>query len=417
MTVKKVIGKIHLYLGLVSGLVVFIVSITGCLWVFQEELRPLFYAGRMYVKVPPSTQRLPAGVLIERAEEALGNQFPAERMHISTRPEESVYVQFRKFNTEEAGDRPIFYSEYIEYFYKVYLNPYTGEVIKIENTKWEFFNVVVWLHFSLLLSYSIGHVIVGYSVLIFVIMLITGLVLWWPKNKSAARQRFWFRWKATTRWKRKNYDLHNIAGFYALVIALLIALTGLVWAFDWVDHGVQWLVNGGKTIERTAPEYNIAALESEDAIDSIISGLYTAHSGAESFYLRFPKKTDAPLFISVMLSKSGHNNRVSYQFDPYTGRQLEKRGFADMNNGEKVRALNYPIHVGSILGLPGKIIAFLASLVSASLPITGFMIWWGRRKKKKGKKVPFESKKLINPKRKEAVSINHKIRHPERNEA
>jgi uncharacterized iron-regulated membrane protein len=48
--------------------------------------------------------------------------------------------------------------------------------------------------------------------------------------------------------------------------------------------------------------------------------------------------------------------------------------------------MNYDIHVGQILGLTGKIIAFLASLICASLPITGFIIWWGKRNKK-GKKV------------------------------
>lgn len=48
--------------------------------------------------------------------------------------------------------------------------------------------------------------------------------------------------------------------------------------------------------------------------------------------------------------------------------------------------MNYDIHVGSILGFPGKVLAFLASLIGASLPITGYLIWYGRKFKKKGKK-------------------------------
>ena len=414
MTIKKAVGQVHLYLGMFSGLVAFIVSITGCLWVFQEELRPLLYADRMYVEVPPSAHRLPVDVLIQRAEAALGNQYSAERMHIPTRPDESVYVQFRKFNTEENGRGPIWYADYMAYFYRVFLNPYSGEVVKIENTKWEFFNVVVWLHFSLLLSYSIGHVIVGYAVLIFVIMLITGLILWWPKHKAAARQRFWFRWKSATRWKRKNYDLHNIAGFYAMIVALLIALTGLVWAFDWVDHSIQWLANGGKTIKKSAPEYTISPTESEEALDHIMAGMFTAHPEAQSYYLRFPRKADAPLFINVMLSQSGYGNRLNYQFDPYTGRLLEQKDFEDMNNGEKVRALNFPIHVGSILGLPGKIIAFLASLVSASQPVTGFMIWWGRRKKKKHNKDRITRKVPVKRHAEKEQAIHPEIPYSER---
>ncbi len=386
MTFKKFIGKIHLWLGLASGLVVFIVSATGCLWVFQDELRPIVYADRMFVEAPPQAERLPVAELVDRAEAALDNQYKAERMHLPTSPDESTYVQFRKFNVEEDGLSPIWYTDYMEYYYKVFLNPYTGEVIKIENTKWEFFNVVLWLHFSLLLNYSIGHTIVGYAVLIFVVMLITGLVLWWPKNKAAAKQRFWFRWKPTTRWRRKNYDLHNIAGFYSLIIALLIALTGLVWAFEWVDHSVQWLANGGKTINEPFPEYNITPTEAEGVLDRIITGMYASYPQAQSFYLRFPRTNDAPLFLSVILSNSGYDNYFSCQFNPYTGEQLEETHFADMNNGEKAHALNYPIHVGSILGFPGKVLAFLASLVSASLPVTGFYIWWGKRRKSRKRK-------------------------------
>jgi uncharacterized iron-regulated membrane protein len=53
----------------------------------------------------------------------------------------------------------------------------------------------------------------------------------------------------------------------------------------------------------------------------------------------------------------------------------------------KMNEMNYDIHVGQILGLPGKIIAFLVSLICASLPITGFIVWLGKRKKSKSKKV------------------------------
>ncbi len=45
--------------------------------------------------------------------------------------------------------------------------------------------------------------------------------------------------------------------------------------------------------------------------------------------------------------------------------------------------MNYDIHVGAVLGLPGKIMAFFASLIAASLPVTGFYVWCGRKKKKK----------------------------------
>lgn len=62
-------------------------------------------------------------------------------------------------------------------------------------------------------------------------------------------------------------------------------------------------------------------------------------------------------------------------FDARNGRYLGKDAFKDHHLGEKIIRLNYDIHTGAVLGLPGKIIAFLISLICASLPVTGFIIW------------------------------------------
>jgi len=55
------------------------------------------------------------------------------------------------------------------------------------------------------------------------------------------------------------------------------------------------------------------------------------------------------------------------------------------NGGDKMMRLNYDLHVGSIGGITTKIIALLVCIISASLPITGFIIWLGKKKKPKGK--------------------------------
>ncbi len=98
------------------------------------------------------------------------------------------------------------------------------------------------LHQCLLLRYDVGHYIVGGATLIIFVMIITGIVLWWPKNKAALKQRLWFKWKSSTKWKRKNYDLHNIGGIYTFLFVLLFAVTGLVWTFDWWTNGIYRLL-------------------------------------------------------------------------------------------------------------------------------------------------------------------------------
>ncbi len=288
-----------------------------------------------------------------------------------------------QFNGYQAIEEPkgIWFWDEIDYNFNLYLDPYTGIVSKYEDRTFEFFNLVVWLHWSLFLRNDIGQPIVGIAVIIFVISLITGLVLWWPRNKAATKQRVWSRWKPTTRWKRKNYDLHNIAGFYTLILALLIALTGLVWAFDWFEDGVKWLANGGKTIENKERVFSdTTQITAQYPIDKVYQSVRQDYPEAESYYLSFPQKQAATYYVYV--NNGGVMKRVTAQYDQFTGERLTLSTFSDKSNGEKVHSLNYDIHVGSILGLPGKILAFLASLVSASLPITGFYIWWGRRKKK-----------------------------------
>ncbi|MEM9833812.1 MAG: PepSY-associated TM helix domain-containing protein [Bacteroidota bacterium] len=381
MTVKKLIGQIHLWLGLASGLIVVILGITGCIYVFIDEIRPLVYQDRMFVESEQSA-RMPLGELASVAQDAVEPTQSIRGVTIYNDPERTV-----QFNGYKALDEPqgIWFWDEIDYNFNLYLDPYTGTVSKLENRTFEFFNLVLWLHWSLFLRNDIGQPIVGIAVIIFVISLITGLVLWWPRNKAAAKQRVWFRWKSTTRWKRKNYDLHNIAGFYTMILALLIALTGLVWAFDWFEDGVKWLANGGKTIEKKAAvTSDTTQITAQYPLDKVYQNVRKDYPEAKSYYLSFPQEAAATYYVYIR--GAGVTERVTAQYDQFTGERLELSTFSDKTNGEKIRSLNYDIHVGSILGLPGKILAFLASLVSASLPITGFYIWWGRRKKKAKKR-------------------------------
>src|SRR5690606_21272694 len=102
-------------------------------------------------------------------------------------------------------------------------------------------------HRALWLPYEIGRPIVGVATLIFVLLLFSGLVMWWPKkwNKSNRDKSFKIKWNGS--FKRVNYDLHNVVGFYSLVLAFVLAVTGLVWSFTWFADGVYYLTSGGES--------------------------------------------------------------------------------------------------------------------------------------------------------------------------
>lgn len=86
-------------------------------------------------------------------------------------------------------------------------------------------------------------------------------------------------------------------------------------------------------------------------------------------------------------------------FDQYTLKEISVNHLygrlKDANFADKLIRMNYDIHTGGILGFAGKILAFFLSLVAASLPITGFYIWWGRRKKQKQTQLPLIKIKKI----------------------
>ena len=401
---KSIVGTIHLWLGLVSGIIVFIIAITGCFYAFQSELRDLTEPYR-FVEVE-NKAILPPSTFEKIAHETL----PGKHLHGINYPGADKAVEI------------IYYDFAPNYhYYYVFANPYSGKVLKVKNMEEDFFQFILDGHFYLWLPPEIGQPVVAYSTLIFVTMLITGIVLWWPKNKSAAKQRFSIKWSA--RWRRKNYDLHNVLGFYSYFIALILALTGLVWGFQWFAQGSYKALGGEKSITYLEPQSDttkIATLTASvdvPAIDKIWFKMLDEYPNAQSVEVHVPESKTGPIAANAN-PDAGTYWQVDYRyFDQYTLEEISVDHIygrqANLDTSDKIFRMNYDIHTGAILGFAGKILAFFASLIVASLPITGFYIWYGRRKKKKSDKdsSPMQSnkktqsaKKSIKPKKDVRVS-------------
>ncbi|WP_333820061.1 PepSY-associated TM helix domain-containing protein [Ohtaekwangia sp.] len=367
MTVKKITGKLHLWLGLTSGLVVFIVAVTGCIYAFQAEIQDMTQLYR-YAAVEQNPV-LPPSRLKAIAEEAL----PDKKIHavLYGKPGRAAQVVFYSFDPE--------------YYYFVYLNPYSGAVLNVKDENANFFRIILMGHFYLWLPPTIGQPIVASATVIFVVMLITGMILWWPKNKEAARQRFSIKWNA--RWRRKNYDLHNVLGFYVIWIAIILATTGLVWGFQWFANGLHAVAGGKKSLvyREPASDTTSTARMEMPAIDRIWVQMTREHPTAEVLEVHVPETKVAPIVVTVNADEQTYWQTEYRYFDQYTLKELPVEHIygrlASATAADKLLRMNYDIHVGAIIGLPGKILAFMASLICASLPVTGICIWWGRRKK------------------------------------
>jgi uncharacterized iron-regulated membrane protein len=370
MTAKKIIGNLHLILGLASGIIVFIIAITGCFYSFQEEIQDATQSYRYTTSTEGTV--LPPSKLISIAEKVL----PAKHIHAVNYPGGDRSAQVIFFNFEP---------EY--YYYFVYIDPYSGQVLQVEDMTQNFFRFVLDGHFYLWLPPEIGQPVAASATLIFFILMITGLILWWPKNNSTAKQRFTIKWNS--RWRRKNYDLHRVLGFYALSFGIILSITGLVWGFQWFAQGYYSLAGGEKSLTYIDPVSDSTQQSTTKipAIDAVFKKMTLMYPGVQAIEVHTPE-TKASSIAANANPLAGTYYKTDYRyFDQYTLNELSVDHvygrYESTTNADKLMRMNYDIHVGAIFGLPGKILMFLASLVCASLPITGTLLWWGRRKKAK----------------------------------
>ena len=371
MTLKQITGKVHLWLGLTSGLVVFVVAVTGCLYAFQAEIQELTQPYRRVERKekPP----LPPSELKEIADKEL----PGKKIHSALYEQggRSAVVSFYDFD-------PL-------YYYLVYIDPYEGRILKVKDMSYDFFYQVLQGHFYLWLPPAVGQPVVATATLVFVVMMITGIILWWPK-RNKQKQRFTIKWNA--KWRRRNYDLHSVLGFYTMWIALILALTGLVWGFEWFARSVYQITGGEKQIIYEEP---LSIKISDDIITNPIDKLWmqlrAENPGVAVLEMHYPTSDTTSLAVTINPDRETYWKSDYRFFDQYTLQELSSDHLygklSAASAADKLIRMNYDIHTGAILGLGGKLLAFFASFICASLPLTGFYIWYGRnyKKEKKGK--------------------------------
>jgi len=385
---KKWAGKLHLWFGLSVGLIMFIVSLSGTMYVFKDAIQNQLRKDVLFVKTETATQKpLSVEVLKEKITLELNEKYPVSSVEIPLDKSKSY-----KFIFYEKDKKAWNYFDEVKINKLIYVNQYTGEILGIYNEKYDLFPILKSIHWSLLLKADWGKYVVGIPVGLFVIMLITGIILWWPKNKNARKSRLSFDWKNVKTWKRKNYDLHNILGFYASFIALLMSLSGLYFAYPWVKNAFNFALSGTLELpkEKTIKSPDSLLAKNNSVFDLTIPQTQKLYFESSSF--RIPlngKNKKGKELENIPVTVYGKDGRYSERnllfYDKYSGKLLSNKPHQKLTNAEKYANANYDVHVGSYFGIFGKILWFAAGLVCTSLPVTGFLVWWGKRKKQ-GKK-------------------------------
>jgi uncharacterized iron-regulated membrane protein len=200
-------------------------------------------------------------------------------------------------------------------------------------------------------------------------------------------------------------------GFYFLTLALIIAFTGLYWYFPSAKKALFFMGTGEFKLPPDEHKQHISAASPEDGVESPMQIAYrkawNQYPEANRISFIAPADSQATITTTVYPDGQTYYEHFHIDYDQYTGELIAAEDYDSKNAGEKLLAMNYDIHVGAIGGLPGKIIAFFASLICASLPVTGFIIWWDREQRKR------RSKKRKRPSLEIPESKNHKKIEPE----
>ncbi len=369
--VKQFLSWLHLWLGLIAGLVILFVSLTGTIIVYSDEIMDLSAGKARFVK-EVKKDRLP----VEELMKILKKEFPERRnpgyMVAYNNPQRSV--RFNTFSKSEG-------------LRMVYVDPYSGEILKDDATIY-FFYITAHLHHSLLLGKT-GKWIVDISAIIFLIELITGLVIWWPAKWTRKNREAAFLIKRRSSRKRLNYDLHNVLGFYVSGISLVLVITGLIIAFPSLS-GLTVRTFGGSPSDEW--EKSIPSLNKEKLRHGIDEAIVDAFD-------RFPDKPEIQVATYRIDKAAWYQMRVADRiglksarnvsflvYDSYGGKILDVPG--KIVRGEDVENMYWSLHMGTWMGPLGKLITFLGGLIVSSLPVTGIYIWWGKRRK--NRKIIFE---------------------------
>ena len=356
MIMKKLIKKLHLWLSLPLGIVISITCFTGAVLIFEKEITESIQRRYYYVD-SVGDQKISFADAISAVEPLLEEDQRITGIVVS--PDASRTWKVSLSSPKHAA---------------VYVNQYSGEVLGSPK-RLSFFSTMFRLHRWLMDTRPAekgaiywGKMIVGISTLACVILLLTGVVLWIPKSVQMLKNRS--KISVTRGWRRFLYDLHVAGGIYATLLVLAMALTGLTWSFEWYREGLYKIFGAegaSKVVASKQPRSNgvTAPAAYEVAYDEVISR-YDSHGDV----------TITPNTISVKLGGMGNPRAADkYTYDPSSGVIESVTLYDDAPRRQKMSGWIYSLHVGNWGGMVTRILWFLAAMLGATLPITGYYLW------------------------------------------
>ncbi len=375
--IRRILFWLHLLAGVVAGIVILIMSATGAALAYERQI--VAFAERHFLSTPEqvaSAPRLSTNALLDIVLEQNEQDAP-ENVSISSDPRAPVAFSYGRQKT-------------------LYYNPYTGEYLGDGSATRRAMRLIVGWH-RWLGSQEVGRVITGACNFAFVILILTGIVLWFPRrwpwnwNWRLLRPSVLINTKA--KGKARDWNWHNAIGLWSAPVLLILAATGTVWSYTWSNNLVYKLVGstppppregggrpggGGRGPGGRGGGGEAAPVMKVD-LDAMIAAAKAQSANWRTVSITLPKGKSKTVSASVSERLTWNPNaRGSLTLDAKTAAVVKWAPFMEQEVGQRARAMVRPIHTGEAGGLIGQTIAGLASVGGVVLVWTGIALSWRR---------------------------------------
>jgi len=353
---RKRLWQFHSWLGLIAGLGLIVIGLTGSLLVFHDDIEALINPGIVTV-APTAAGRLPAAELLVSAQRQLPGYSVAGWLYQLEEPEQADLLYVRKHGAPE--------------WLIATVNPYTGELLASPRLGTETFTGwILDLHYQLLADHT-GLLIAGLLGLALFLLGATGIYLY----RAFWKNLLTFRWNASRRILFS--DTHKFIGITSVAFNLILGFTGAWWNLTHVIG--HWIEGEDEEKPAAAIRYYAEPLN----LDALIADTAQRIPGYRAGFVSIPTEEGWP--ITFYGQAPGHiltgpyGSTVSY--DPQTHVFKESYDIRQAGLWSRIADTFTPLHYGTFGGLPVKILWSLGGLTPGALAITGFVMWRLRRRR------------------------------------
>jgi len=390
MRFRTVLFWLHLAAGVVAGSVILVMAVTGTLLTFQQSILQAIERSQRVVVAPPDAARLNLDTLLDRVR-AVSPEAQPTAITLSSDPSASASVALGTQRT-------------------LFVNPYTGEILGTGSPRARaFYRSVTNLHRWLAVEgehRATARAITGASNAAFLMLAVTGLYLWWPRQWTWKHVSAVTLFRSGLRGKARDFNWHNVIGFWSAPVLIVLTATGMVISYPWASNLV-YTLTGSPRPAATVRGSGSAAGSGEtqrgrDGAGAEVRAVAPAAASLESMVadaerrlpswgtmiIRLSVRPGGP--VSFSMSDRDHWNsfaRSTLTLNGQTGAETTWEPYTQTSRGQKLRGWMRFAHTGELGGRPGEAIAGLASAGGAFLVWTGVSLalrrlaaWSGRRR-------------------------------------